>query len=114
MKTFFCALALCATACGSTSSYKPAMAGVDGEHHVVVRAEAGRLWWAHRAWTEPHQLCALPTNGPVENLMVTAGADGFVVSFDQGGATWSGSFGPATSETTQPASKLVARQGSER
>ena len=109
MKTIICAFALCAAACTNTSTYKPAMAQVDGEHHVVVRAEAGRLWWAHREWTEPHELCALPKSGAVDNLTVTRTDAGFVVSFDQGGESWSGTFGAQNDD--QP--KLVARAGAQ-
>ena len=109
MKIILCALALCAMACTNTSTFQPNVAQVDGNRHVVVRAEAGRLWWAHRTWTEPHELCALPSNGPVENLKVDHEGDGFVVSFDQGGTTWTGTFG---SEDATRA--VVARAGSNR
>jgi hypothetical protein len=85
-------VALCAVACSHTPQSHP-IAQLEGREHVVVRAEAGHLWWAHRTWTEPHELCPLPSQGPVENLTVRREAGRFAVSFDQGGTSWNGTFG---------------------
>jgi hypothetical protein len=94
MKALICALAaLGAVACTHTSTFTPNVARVDGAEHVVIRAEAGRLWWAHRDWTEPHELCALPAQGRVENLSVARQGSKFVVTFDQGGTAWTGELG---------------------
>ena len=97
MKTmmFAGAFALAAVACTHAPDHTPAVAQIDGDQHVVVRAEAGRIWWSHRTWTEPHELWTLPGDGKVENLVVARAtdADGFVVSFEQNGAAWSGRFG---------------------
>ena len=95
MKTimFAGAFALAAVACTHAPDHTPAVAQIDGAQHVVVRAEAGRIWWSHRAWTEPHELWTLPGDGKVENLVVSRDSDGFVVSFEQNGAAWSGRFG---------------------
>ena len=95
MKTmmFACAIALAGTACTHAPDRSPAVAQVEGDQHVVVRAEAGRIWWSHRAWTEPHELWVLPAEGRVENLNVERDVDGFVVSFEQNGTAWSGRFG---------------------
>jgi opacity protein-like surface antigen len=108
MKTmmFACAIALAAAACTHAADQAPAVAQVDGEQHVVVRAEAGRIWWQHRAWTEPHELWALPSEGKVENLNVERSATGYVVSFDQGGQAWSGNFG----ETQQRKATQLAKR----
>ncbi len=95
-----CAAALAAAACTHSSIPTAPTAQVDGDdEHVVVRAEGGRLWWAHRAWTEPHELWTLPTNGQVQNLTVERSRNGYVVTFDQGGSTWNGSFGNTQIET---------------
>ncbi len=93
MTMFACAIALATAACTHASNTTPAVAQIQGDQHVVVRAEAGRIWWQHRAWTEPHELWTLPTEGRVENLTVARQGDGYVVSFEQGGASWSGTFG---------------------
>lgn len=93
MKIILCIAALCGACASTTTPMQSNVAQVDGDRHVVVRAEAGRLWWSHRTWTEPHELCALPARGNVENLSVQPTEDGFVVSFDQGGTTWQGAFG---------------------
>ena len=87
------AFALAAVACTHATEHTPAVAQIDGDQHVVVRAEAGRIWWSHRAWTEPHELWSLPGDGKVENLTVSRSSEGFVVSFDQNGTSWSGRFG---------------------
>jgi hypothetical protein len=103
MKTrmFAGAVALAAAACTHAPDRAAAVAQVDGAQHVVVRAEAGRIWWSHRAWTEPHELWTLPGEGKVENLNVARESDGFVVSFDQNGASWSGRFGEEPRQETK-------------
>jgi len=101
-----CAAALATAACTHTSERQPAVARVDGAEHVVVRAEAGRIWWQHREWTEPHELWALPNGDRVENLSVARDGNAFVVSFEQGGTSWSGRFGETTNEV-HPAAKLA-------
>ena len=93
LKVMCCVAALAAAACTHASTRTPAVAQIDGEQHVIVRAEAGRIWWAHRAWTEPHELWTLPSQGDVQNLAVTPSVNGFVVTFEQGGEQWRGSFG---------------------
>ena len=99
--TFAGAVALAAAACTHAPDYNtPAVARVDGAEHVVVRAEAGRIWWSHRAWTEPHELWTLPGDGKVEKLSVARESDGFVVSFEQNGTSWSGRFGETRKEQT--------------
>jgi hypothetical protein len=89
-------LALCACADVPVHSATP-IARADGDAHVTIRAEGGRLWWSHRPWTEPHALWALPASGPVDDLAVRAVAtdspdDVFVVSFRQGGRSFHGRF----------------------
>ena len=101
------AAALATAACTHATEPSPAVAQIDGEQHVVVRAEAGRIWWQHRAWTEPHELWSLPNDGRVDNLVVEHDGDGYVVSFDQGGTSWSGRFGETTTE--HKATKLARR-----
>jgi hypothetical protein len=96
LRMFFCAAALACAACTHTSERSVAVARVDGAQHVVVRAEAGRVWWSHRDWTEPHELWQLPGGGAVQNLAVARDGDGFVVTFEQGGETWQGRFGEST------------------
>ena len=66
------AFALAAVACTHAPEHNPAVAQVEGAEHVVVRAEAGRIWWSHRAWTEPHELWALPGEGTVGGFVVIA------------------------------------------
>ena len=87
----FLGLAACSNA---VSERAVAVAHVDGDHHVTVRAEGGRLWWSHRAWSEPHEVCRLPGDGPVENLavrpVVTGSGETFEITFDQDGAAWRG------------------------
>ena len=82
-------------ACTGTSAERAvAVAHVDGDHHVTVRAEGGRLWWSYRPWSEPHDICHLPGDGPVENLavrpIVTGSGETFEITFDQDGASWRG------------------------
>ncbi|HEY1958532.1 MAG TPA: hypothetical protein VGH28_23100 [Polyangiaceae bacterium] len=98
--------ALTCAACTHTTEHSASMAQVDGDQHIVVRAEAGHLWWSHRAWSEPHELWALPAQGEVQNLAVGRVGDGFIVTFDQDGTTWSGTFGETTPSTTR-----LARSG---
>lgn len=82
-----------ALACACTHDDRPvATAQIDGEPHVVVRVEAGNVWWARRAWSEPHRLWSLPARGDVRDLAVERLGDGFVVTFEQGGETWRGTF----------------------
>jgi hypothetical protein len=102
MHLICCAVALGAAACTHSSVLAtPVVAQVDdGQHHIAIRAEAGRLWWAHRGWTEPHALCALPTEGRVENLAVAREPSGFVVTFDQGGTSWRGTLDEAPQHVT--------------
>jgi len=95
------AAALASAACTHTLERPAAMAQIDGDQHVVVRAEAGRLWWAHRAWSEPHELWTLPAHGDVRNLAVDRLGNAFVVTFDQDGTTWRGTFGEAESTPTR-------------
>ena len=89
------AAVLACAACTHAPEHPAAMARIDGDQHVVVRAEAGRIWWAHRAWSEPHALWTLPARGAVQNLAVAREGDGFVVTFDQEGSMWRGTFGQA-------------------
>jgi hypothetical protein len=94
MKKILCAVvAMAAAACTHASTQTPAVASIDGDPHIVVRAEAGRLWWSHRAWTEPHALCELPARGPITNLVVRPKGVGFALSFEQAGTSWEGTFG---------------------
>jgi hypothetical protein len=72
------------------------MARLDGDRHVTIRAEAGRLWWSYYPWSEPHPLWALPAQGRVANITirpVLSKDDGFIVTFEQGGALWEGEIG---------------------
>jgi hypothetical protein len=101
-----CAAAALATAACTHATQQPAVARVDGAQHVVVRAEAGRIWWQHREWTEPHELWTLPSGDRVENLSVARDGDAFIVSFEQGGTSWSGRFGETTNEE-RPVTKLA-------
>lgn len=103
------AAALATAACTHSTEHNPAVAQIEGDQHVVVRAEAGRIWWQHRAWTEPHELWSLPTEGRVENLTVEREGDGYVVSFEQGGTSWSGRFGEPTSQPRK-ATQLARRE----
>lgn len=87
------ALLGCLAACADAPGFGP-VARVDGDHHITVRAEAGHLWWAHRPWTEPHELWTLPSTGTVANLAIRpvasdAGAK-FEITFEQGGVPWRG------------------------
>lgn len=102
------AAALATAACTHSTEHSPAVAQIEGEQHVVVRAEAGRIWWQHRAWTEPHELWSLPTDGRVDNLVVEREGDGYVVSFEQGGTSWSGRFGETPSQ--RKATQLARRE----
>jgi len=72
------------------------MARLEGDRHVTIRAEAGRLWWSYYPWTEPHPLWAYPAQGRVQNIdvrPVLSKDDGFIVTFEQGGAVWEGEIG---------------------
>lgn len=90
--TMGAAVVACA-ACAEASAPAAAVARIDDAGlPVVVRAEAGRIWWSRHEWTEPHDLWALPGHGPVEKLSVVREADGFVVTFEQSGTQWRGSF----------------------
>jgi hypothetical protein len=104
---FASVIALAAAACTHASEHTPAVAQVQGDQHVVVRAEAGRIWWQHREWTEPHELWSLPAEGRVENLSVAREGDGYVVSFEQNGAAWSGRFGETTVPSQRKATQLA-------
>jgi hypothetical protein len=86
--------AFAAVACVHESEHAAVTAQLDGDDHVLVRAEYGRVWWQRCAWSEPHELWALPSNDPVEDLHVTRGDAGLVVTFHQHGRAWSGSFNP--------------------
>jgi hypothetical protein len=81
-------------ACGAVPERAAAVANVDGDHHLTVRAEGGHLWWSHRPWSEPHDVCRLPGEGAVENLAVrpvlTGSGETFEISFEQDGAAWHG------------------------
>lgn len=87
-------------------------ARADGDAHVAIRAEGGRLWWSHRPWTEPHPLWSLPAHGPVDELEVHAvvsdsSDDVFVVSFRQDGRWFRGRFAiDGTSAIETPAAYL--------
>jgi hypothetical protein len=93
LRMICCAGALAMAACNHVNEAPVATAQVEGAHHVVVRAEFGRIWWGHNAWSEPHELWTLPGRGDVQNLTVTRQQDGFVVTFEQDGSTFSGRFG---------------------
>ena len=85
---------LALSACSQVTERATAVAHVDGDHHMTVRAEGGRLWWSHRPWSEPHEVCRLPGDGPVMNLavrpIVTGSGETFEITFDQDGAAWRG------------------------
>jgi len=104
------AIALATAACTHAPDHTAAVAQVDGDQHVVVRVEAGRIWWSHRTWTEPHELWALPSEGKVENLVVARESDGFVVSFEQNGTSWSGHFGEEQKEAHKTSTELAKRE----
>ena len=98
-----CVALLGAAACshvGSEAS-SPTVAQVDGAQHIVITAQAGHLWWSHRAWTEPHDLWTLPSKGPVEKLAVLPEENGFLVTFEQDGTTYKGRFGKDLQRSTQ-------------
>jgi hypothetical protein len=101
-----CGLCLGLFACASTP-HPATVATVDGDAHVTVRAEGGRLWWSHRPWGEPHALWSLPNHGAVEHLSVSVASAGeapvFVVGFDQGGVRYSGRFGLDATSAMTPA-----------
>jgi hypothetical protein len=82
------------TACSAGWDRPTAVASVDGDYHVTVRAEGGRLWWSHRPWSEPHEVCRLPGEGAIEHLAVrpvmTGSGEAFEITFDQDGAAWRG------------------------
>ena len=107
LRTFIGAAAILCAACTHSSEHPVAVAQIQGDQHVVVRAEAGRIWWQHRTWTEPHALWALPSGSQVENLAVTRDRDSYHVTFEQDGMTWEGSFGG-----NAPAATTLARSGS--
>jgi hypothetical protein len=89
-------LTLGSAACVHETDNQPNIVRLDGDRHITVRAEAGRLWWSYYPWTEPHELCTLPARGQVDDLRVTPALstdDGFVVTFRQGGTTWRGDIG---------------------
>ncbi len=81
--------------CSRPDSTPGALAATQGDAPVAVRAEAGSIWWGRHTWSEPRRAWTLPASGPVENLAVERGApaDGWVVSFRQGGVAWRGSIG---------------------
>ncbi len=85
---------LCVVGCAQVSERSVQVAQVDGDNHITVRAEGGRLWWSHRAWSEPHELWKLPSDAPVTNLAVReiASGDGprFEITFEQNGEPWHG------------------------
>jgi hypothetical protein len=99
--------ALAMAACNRVEGRPATTAQIEGDQHVVVRAEAGRIWWAHRAWTEPHELWALPGRGDVENLSVTPREGGYMVTFQQDGTTFSGSFGQVEAGSVDHTEKLA-------
>ena len=107
------ATCLASLACADLPAPSPAVARVDGDAQVTVRAEGGRLWWSHHPWTEPHALWQLPGHGAVEDLRVTPIASDtddcvFVVSFQQGGAVYRGRFAfDAASEIDAPRTFLA-------
>jgi hypothetical protein len=89
-------LAWASVACIHEGDHTQQMARLDGDRHITIRVEAGRLWWSYYPWSEPHPLWTLPTNGRVENIQirpVLSRDEGFVVSFEQGGARWEGEIG---------------------
>ena len=89
-------LATGSAACVHEWDHDRHMVRLDGDRHITVSAEAGRLWWSYQPWTEPHELCKLPSREPVEDLTVTpvlSTDDGFVVTFRQGDTTWRGEIG---------------------
>jgi hypothetical protein len=93
-----CGLCLALVACADVPARSSVpTARADGDAHVAIRAEGGRLWWSHRPWSEPHPLWTLPAHGPVEELDVRAIASDsddqvFVVSFRQDGRWFHGRF----------------------
>ena len=98
-----CAAALALPACTQVNDPPVATAQVEGAQHVIVRAEYGRIWWENRAWTAPHELWTLPATGEVQNLAVTRENDGFLVTFNQGGTAFRGSFGEHRAGAGKPA-----------
>jgi hypothetical protein len=107
-----CGLCLALVACADVPEKSAAVAQAYGDAHVTVRAEGGRLWWSHHPWTEPHALWKLPASGTVEALSVRAVAsdtadDVFVVTFQQGGRSFRGTFGfDAASQIEAPSAYL--------
>jgi len=89
--TMFC---LAAVACAEVPQRYVAVAQADGDNHITIRAEGGRLWWSHRPWSEPHELWKLPSNGPVHDLAVRAVASSsgprFEITFELNGEPWRG------------------------
>lgn len=90
----FTMFSLAAVACAEVPQRNVAVAQVDGDNHITIRAEGGRLWWSHRPWSEPHELWKLPSNAPVTNLAVRATESGagprFEITFEQNGEPWHG------------------------
>ena len=93
-----CAAALAVVACVHAPEHAVVTAQIEGDAHVVVRAEGGRVWWSRCAWSEPHELWTLPSEGAVEDLKVARSDAGFVVTFHQDGAAWRGTFDPEPRE----------------
>jgi len=87
------ALALAAAACVHEDDH-PAVTAQASDSNVVVRAEFGRVWWSRCAWSEPHELWALPDAASVEDLRVSKIDSGYVVTFHQRGREWRGTFNP--------------------
>lgn len=105
-RLFVLTFALAAAGCVHAPEHAATTAQIDGDAHVVVRVEANRVWWSHCAWSEPHELWTLPSDGAVEDLHVTRSDAGFVVTFHQAGNEWHGTFDP---EPTTRAPSTLAR-----
>ncbi len=86
--------AFASVGCAQISDRNVAVAQVDGDNHVTIRAEAGKLWWSHRSWSQPHELWKLPSSAPVTNLAVREIASGegprYEITFEQNGEPWRG------------------------
>ena len=85
---------LALNACSAGWERATVAATCDGDYHLTVRAEGGHLWWSHRPWSEPHDICHLPGEGAVAHLAVrpvmTGSGEAFEITFDQDGSAWRG------------------------
>jgi hypothetical protein len=62
------------------------------ERPLTLRVDAGSMWAGAGPMLEVHRAWNMPARGPVEGVSVVAlpQRDGYVVSFEQGGAMWRG------------------------